>query len=478
MANIKAAANGNWSATATWEGGVIPVAGDDVWANGRTITLNQDISVASLNTTSVAGIPFNGGSTFSNAGGAFNAGPLVENITVVDITAGTSTCLTVLNTNSLLTINVSGTVSSSTTSASQRGITSNTIGTLTINGGTFSGSTNSSVAVDVLSLGGSVGSNTFVYGTLQSRWGGMNVSTAGTVTFTGTVVANNNSSPITTIPSGTFNLNSDLISPSNMTATMLNSAGVGTINVTGNVQASTGIGSVSAITYSGSGTLTVTGNITGGAASSHGASNTGSGTVIINGTAAAHNNGGNGALNQSSGTLIVTRAKGNGFGVNTVGITAATGVSSSNPNSKNFVKELEFGSLGMSPIGAVAVTLIPDIDNKVIFSTSTSGTKTLVDAAASADFPAVGNVRQGTSYNVGNLVGTLAVPPVGSVALGVPVDATTGTAVLTASDVQTALTSQGLTTTRAANLDNLDASVSSRSTLTAPQVQAAVLPIL
>jgi hypothetical protein len=41
------------------------------------------------------------------------------------------------------------------------------------------------------------------------------------------------------------------------------------------------------------------------------------------------------------------------------------------------------------------------------------------------------NVRAGTVYASGSLTGTCAVPAAGSVALGVPVDATTGTAVLT-----------------------------------------------
>jgi hypothetical protein len=45
--------------------------------------------------------------------------------------------------------------------------------------------------------------------------------------------------------------------------------------------------------------------------------------------------------------------------------------------------------------------------------------------------PIAANVRSGVSYGGGNLTGTCAVPAAGSVALGVPVDATTGTAVLT-----------------------------------------------
>ena len=42
MANISAAANGNWSAGATWTGGVKPGPGDVAGLNGKTITLDED----------------------------------------------------------------------------------------------------------------------------------------------------------------------------------------------------------------------------------------------------------------------------------------------------------------------------------------------------------------------------------------------------------------------------------------------------
>jgi hypothetical protein len=45
--------------------------------------------------------------------------------------------------------------------------------------------------------------------------------------------------------------------------------------------------------------------------------------------------------------------------------------------------------------------------------------------------PIAANVRSGVSYGGGNITGSCAVPAAGSVALGVPVDGTTGTAVLT-----------------------------------------------
>jgi hypothetical protein len=57
--------------------------------------------------------------------------------------------------------------------------------------------------------------------------------------------------------------------------------------------------------------------------------------------------------------------------------------------------------------------------------------------------PATTNVRSGTVYGPSNeLTGTLAVPPAGSVAVGVPVDNTVGTASLTAvspADIATAV---------------------------------------
>ncbi len=71
-----------------------------------------------------------------------------------------------------------------------------------------------------------------------------------------------------------------------------------------------------------------------------------------------------------------------------------------------------------------------------------NGTGTYVDmftADNSLGQAAVADVRSGTVYASGNLTGTCAVPAAGSVALGVPVDATTGTAVLTAAAIRTEL---------------------------------------
>jgi len=62
MANRYAVATGNWSNTATWNGGTLPQAGDDVRANAFTVTIDQDITVATLRND--ASSPAAGGGAF------------------------------------------------------------------------------------------------------------------------------------------------------------------------------------------------------------------------------------------------------------------------------------------------------------------------------------------------------------------------------------------------------------------------------
>jgi hypothetical protein len=176
----------------------------------------------------------------------------------------------------------------------------------------------------------------------------------------------------------------------------------------------------------------------------------------IGGTAAP------GAHNTSTGTISVTRAVGNGFGPGSTGLTAAAGVNNAAMGVVEF-QEIEFGSRGQPPLTGTGFRLKKASTNVAVFNyADTAGAKTLIDATQNAAMPTASNVRSGVSYASGALTGTCAVPAAGSVSLGVPVDAGFGTAVLTTADVQSALTSQGLTTARAGNLDNLDATVSSR----------------
>ena len=238
-----------------------------------------------------------------------------------------------------------------------------------------------------------------------------------------------------------------------------NSSGSGTINLTGNVNAGTpsvsaaiGIGLGAAtllvsgnvnggafgagtqgegIRVSGAGSCTVTGNVTGGGtATAYGIRVTGTGNITvaaaIGGVAAPAIN------NESTGQVTVTRAVGNGFGGGSVGLSAAFGVSNvANQSSITIVEQIEFGTLGQSPVNG-RIRLKKANTNVATFNfCDSAGAKTLIDATTNAAMPSATDVRSGVSYASGALTGSCAVPAAGSTALGVPVDAGFGTAVLT-----------------------------------------------
>jgi len=66
MANVKAVATGNWSDTATWDGGVLPTAADDVYTNNFNVTIDQNVTVLSLRNTAATGITAGGRFFFTN----------------------------------------------------------------------------------------------------------------------------------------------------------------------------------------------------------------------------------------------------------------------------------------------------------------------------------------------------------------------------------------------------------------------------
>ena len=96
-------ANGNWSSAANWNGGTLPQAGDDVYADNRTITIDvATITVSSIRTD------LRTGGTF---GGRFNLG---SGIPVFNITAniftGTVDSIRTINIGVACTLNLIGNV--------------------------------------------------------------------------------------------------------------------------------------------------------------------------------------------------------------------------------------------------------------------------------------------------------------------------------------------------------------------------------
>jgi hypothetical protein len=246
----------------------------------------------------------------------------------------------------------------------------------------------------------------------------------------------------------------------------INSSSTGTLTITGNLTAGSGtnahgatvnIATITGNATGGTGTqtrglnvitggnVTITGNVTGGSTgSAEGAFNAGTGTITIVGSAIASSSA-VGANNSSTGTLTVTRAVGNTWGIGAAGgVASVAGVLSNNVASDTRVEELEYGTNGQAPTSG-AVKVVGGTNNKCLVTLTTSAVKTLADPSDGTGQANEADVRSGTSYALGNKTGTCAVPAAGSVALGVPVDATTGTAVLTPAAVWDALTS-GMTT--------------------------------
>jgi hypothetical protein len=356
MALITSAATGNFSAGATWTGGVVPGVGDEARAStGHTITIDVDTTCDEV----------------SNAGtGIFT---LANGVT--------------------LTANV--THKSTTTSRNCLQFTAASPAVGTIVGNCTGGTVSSAVAV--------LHSSTGVLNIIGNANGGSGATSYG--------------------------------------ATITNNSTLATLNITGNSNAGSGNTAEGVRNSSTLASVFLTGNATGGSgANSRGIANVSSGNVTMTGIAAAGSGSGAvGALNILLGAIIVGRAKANAYGPgNTSGLNPNVGLLNSGLGAAQ-IQELEYGEYGMSPTSGTGIRLKKLSSNQAVFNYVDAGAaKTLVDATQ-GEMPAVTDVRTGVSYASGTLTGTCAVPAAASVGFGVPVDDTTGTAVVSVSDVANAV---------------------------------------
>lgn len=77
MAVRYAVATGNWSSTSTWDGGTLPTSADDVYANGFTVTIDQNVTVLTINNIAQSPAVI-GGSFIINDGVSISATHLTE----------------------------------------------------------------------------------------------------------------------------------------------------------------------------------------------------------------------------------------------------------------------------------------------------------------------------------------------------------------------------------------------------------------
>jgi hypothetical protein len=346
-----------------------------------------------------------------------------------------------------INVNVNTTVlevrSDNANSATAGGTFAMTANGVTLAANVVAGSTNNCVTFSLASPNAVsiVGNITGGSGNVGSQAGGVVHSGTGVVNITGNVAAGGGveATGVRFSGSGTLNITGNSTGGGSNSSVGVIMSGNGVTNITGNILTAGAGTSANVQNSSTSGTVNITGTVTGGThTTAFGVSNTGTGTVVIVGTAIG-GTAGAGVNNGSTGTVTVTRARGNGFGNGSVGLSATVGVNAVQ-NSATRVYEVEYGDRGQSPTSG-PIILLNDTSNVVLFYRTSGGKKTLIDSSASADHPAITNVRSGIAYANNNLTGTCAVPAASSVAVGVAVDNTTGTAVLTQSNVETALAS-------------------------------------
>ena len=211
----------------------------------------------------------------------------------------------------------------------------------------------------------------------------------------------------------------------------------GTLNMVGNVTG--GFASTNAPgirMQSGTGTVSITGNIIAGAVAPTNAPgcpgmliNT-SGSININGNAVGAT--GVGIINSSSTSrLYIKRVVGGPGGPTNP--TGGVNVGLSNTqNGLAYVEEIQFGAQGATPVsGPVFLVNRP---NTVLVMEGPPPTFTETTLFGNLNvpnlFPPVSSVRSGIFYGNGDFEGTMVVPPRDAVQVGVPVDDTVGTFVL------------------------------------------------
>jgi hypothetical protein len=323
MAARKLIASGNTNNPAIYDGGTLPNAGDDVWANGFVGTVNANVNYNQFNTANAT--------IGAVSGGSWTAGGVSCTITG-NRTAGTERTMNV-------TLGI--------------GVTLNFVGN---------------------NFGGSVTNAEALFLSASSNAGTVNYIGD---SFGGTAVGN------------THGMRCDLPANCNLNFTGNNYGG--TVSVTG-----------------GSGMFFV-----------------GNCVTVINGN----------AIGRSTAAIFInttaTSFTMNGISFGSSTTAGVVGLAASNSTTNNvYIQSAEGSPVFFTPGYSGSVKFLTNPTIKVYLAGGTA--LVLTDPAATQDFPATNDVRNGTTYKNGTRVGSLKVPIPQSVAAGVPTDNTVGVAVLSA----------------------------------------------
>jgi hypothetical protein len=395
MALRYAVATGNWSNTATWDGGTLPTAADDVFSNNFTVTIDGTFTVLTIRTTSNAASPTilaGGGFTFANGG----------NLTCTAaqaIFAGSTTPVLEMTLASPNTAIFNGSVLTLTNTNNYNAIKLSSTGTLTCTGNYTVDNGSATKQIIYVTAAGTLNVIGNLSSTISSAAGAANtlrIDANATVNVTGDITAS-----------------SGVINAGGSATVICNSNS--TLNVTGNITGAATLG-----IYTVGSTVNIIGSITGGTSVSGLLNNTAAATISLTGVATSSAT--QPAINVS---IAYTTAAASGTLVKISG----------NPVNAN----------GLMAIIAPRIT-IDTATSSWLFQISTGGNRTLYAAGVALGNPATSNVRFGTTYGASSeLTGTLRVPTAANVLSGVLVDNTTGTLLMTPSDFWNYLIASGFT---------------------------------
>jgi hypothetical protein len=401
MANVYAVKTGNWSDTTVWNTGALPTSADDVFSNTYTVTIDINASALTIGNISGTGITAGGGFVL-NGGVTLTISSSSAYATRSNNGTGSVSYLITFAASSPASSTINGNIGGGTVT-NNRGINHSGSGTLNINGnivGPGNGSAEYGYAIvlsgsGTLNIVGNINGGISNYGAVA-----LYLSGSGTANVTGSVTAG----------SGGYGGGTD----SNYAIRNVSNS---TVNVTGNVSCTSS--PYPAISNYSTGVLTVTGSISGGSAGA--VSNDGSGTFTHIGTASAAYNGP--AISAGSATQN-TYLSGPFIGT-----------------SAGIVANGAYKWRWISGVGSSYMT-VPNYAG-----TGYKNLYTADNSSSASGQPAASNVRSGIVYGPSNeLTGTCAVPSASNVVIGIPVDNTVGTAVLSAASIQSALEAASVVT--------------------------------
>ena len=398
MATITSAATGNFSAPATWVGGVVPGPLDNARAAaGHNITIDVNTTVIDIQSVTT---------------GRFIMG---EGVTLTaNVIAPTS-----VNTTLLVPVSTSCTIIGN-------------MNALTTAGSVICEKT----GTGVLNIFG------IVSGGSSTNMRGLLISNTGTVNVTGDVIAPtlagvNNANAIIINASSTLNILGNVYcsatpSGSSLSAAIISTVSVISVNITGTVRG----GSQSAVVLSGADAVL---NITGDVLAPIGTANNGSVTSSgINSTTTITGNiyaGLYGTSVNITGTNSLLNIEGGVYAHNSNLAPAVIHGSTTIGKGTILKGSLFYGALGAIPIRTNMLRVVPDDNDVTVYTINGGGTQTRA-TLTNIDYnvPLASDVRQGVVYGNSIFTGTLIVPSPSNVRKGVPTDATIGTADLTAQD--------------------------------------------